>query len=84
MVLEIAFSDVREQTNEVTSYIDASMIYSAEDRQYNYLRQEKKGNLKGRLTKDGRWMLPVSADPKDGCNQPEEVTQSRYCFRAGV
>jgi len=75
--------DAREQTNEATSYIDGSQIYGSDETGAKYLRQFKKGNLKGRLSTDGRWLLPISSDPKDGCNQPEEVRHSRYCFRAG-
>lgn len=48
------------------------------------LRAHFGGNLRGRLHQDGRWMLPISADPKDGCNRDELIKQSRYCFKAGM
>ena len=84
IIMLFFLSDAREQTNEATSYIDGSQIYGSDETGAKYLRQFKKGNLKGRLSTDGRWLLPISSDPKDGCNQPEEVRHSRYCFRAGI
>lgn len=47
------------------------------------LRAHINGNMRGRLYQDGRWMLPISPDPKDGCNRDELIKQSRYCFKAG-
>ena len=47
------------------------------------LRAHVKGTLRARLHHDGRWLLPISPDPKDGCNQDELIKQSRYCFKAG-
>lgn len=47
------------------------------------LRAHINGNMRGRLYQDGRWMLPISAEPKDGCNRDELIKQSRYCFKAG-
>ena len=70
--------------NQATSYIDGSMIYGSSLTEANYFRQKKNGNLKGRLSEDGRWMLPIEVNPKDGCNRPEEISKSRYCFRAGI
>lgn len=47
------------------------------------LRAHVNGNMRGRLHQDGRWMLPISPEPKDGCNRDELIKQSRYCFKAG-
>lgn len=47
------------------------------------LRAHVNGNMRGRLYQDGRWMLPISPEPKDGCNKEELIKRSRYCFKAG-
>jgi hypothetical protein len=47
------------------------------------LRAHINGNMRGRLFQDGRWMLPISDKPNDGCNKDELIKQSRYCFKAG-
>lgn len=47
------------------------------------IRAHERGTLRARLNHDGRWLLPISLDPKDGCNREEFIKQSRYCFKAG-
>lgn len=34
-------------------------------------------------TPDNRTLLPVSTDPKDGCNEFEMNSKGKYCFESG-
>lgn len=76
--------DGREQFNQASAYIDGSMIYATTHLESNVrLMSHTNGNLRARLNVDGRWMLPIDKDPKDGCNREEQMNISRYCFKAG-
>lgn len=74
----------REQMNQVTSFIDGSVVYSADEDSVKKLRDMKNGTMKVFVTTDGRNLLPQSDDLNDGCNQDEEERNGRYCFMTGT
>ena len=75
----------REQMNQNTAYIDASMVYGTTHLEANVkLRVHERGYVRSRLNEDGRWMLAISPDPNDGCNRPEFMTKNRFCFKSGT
>ena len=54
-------------------------------RAHFFFPSQPRGFLRGKLNQhDGRWLLPISTEPKDGCNRDELIKQSRYCFKAGT
>ena len=70
--------------NQATAFIDGSMIYGTTHLEGNVrLRVKQNGYLRSRLFSDGRWLLPISLDPLDGCNRPDYINKSRYCFKSG-
>ncbi|KAF7988779.1 hypothetical protein HCN44_007089 [Aphidius gifuensis] len=73
----------REQLNQVTAFIDGSVIYGSDENTSNSLREFKFGRLKMFKTPDGRSLLPLSTDPYDGCNRDKERQRGRYCFISG-
>lgn len=73
----------REQLNQVTSFIDGSVVYSADEDMVKKLRDRQNGTMRVFVTIDGRTLLPQSEDSNDGCNQQEEEENGRYCFMAG-
>ncbi|XP_023309880.1 myeloperoxidase [Anoplophora glabripennis] len=73
----------REQLNQVTSFIDGSVIYGADEELAEKLRTFVNGTLRMFVTEDERALLPVSEDPSDGCNREEEEMKGRYCFLTG-
>lgn len=73
----------REQMNQATSFLDASVVYGTSQKMMDQLRTFEGGELKMLLAPDGRELLPVSTDPNDGCNQEEQLKQGRYCFLSG-
>lgn len=73
----------RQQMNQVSSYVDGSVVYGADDEKVRQLRTFQNGTLKMHLTEDGRELLPVSQDVGDGCNREEEMMKGRYCFMTG-
>lgn len=74
----------REQMNQVSSFIDASVIYGADEGTAIKLRTLSNGTLKMHLTEDNRELLPISTDMEDGCNREEEKEKGRYCFMTGM
>ncbi|XP_065352349.1 uncharacterized protein LOC135947188 [Cloeon dipterum] len=73
----------REQFNQVTPYIDGSVVYGADKNLESELRTFTDGLLVSSRSADGRELLPVDRTPKDGCNQAEEAAKGRYCFKSG-
>ncbi|RZC33028.1 peroxidase, partial [Asbolus verrucosus] len=73
----------REQMNQVTSFIDGSVIYGVDDDTVIELRTMQGGELLMYTTEDNRTLLPISTDLNDGCNRKTESDQGRYCFLTG-
>lgn len=73
----------REQLNQVSSFIDASLVYGNTPQLSQSLRTFQGGQLKMSHTPDGRTLLPISTIPNDGCNTEEENAKGRYCFMSG-
>ncbi|XP_055389236.1 chorion peroxidase isoform X2 [Condylostylus longicornis] len=73
----------REQFNQATAFIDASMVYGNTEEKINLLRSRTGGKLRMFRTPDNRDLLPLSNDPKDGCNQAKMNAQGKYCFQSG-
>ncbi|EFA11560.1 peroxidase isoform X1 [Tribolium castaneum] len=73
----------REQMNQVTAFIDGSVIYGVEEKTVGALRTMSGGELEMFVTSDNRTLLPVSKDLTDGCNRLEESRKGRYCFLTG-
>ncbi|KAJ3640254.1 hypothetical protein Zmor_003563 [Zophobas morio] len=73
----------REQMNQVTSFIDGSVIYSVEEETVRELRTMKGGELDMYVTWDNRTLLPASTNLRDGCNRKEEYKKGKYCFLTG-
>ncbi|BES90095.1 Animal haem peroxidase [Nesidiocoris tenuis] len=73
----------REQLNQVTSYLDGSVIYGSTTKLSKRLRSFSRGRLAVTYSADGKELLPISIDLSDGCNREEEANKGRYCFLAG-
>lgn len=74
----------RQQMNQVSAFIDGSVVYGADEEAARKLRAFEGGRLKMHVTEDGRELLPVSLDMGDGCNREEERKKGRYCFMTGT
>lgn len=73
----------REQLNQVSAFLDGSVVYGPNLNMTTELRSMQGGRLRMSLTPDGRTLLPYSSDPSDGCNQEQENARGRYCFASG-
>ncbi|XP_021930754.1 peroxidase-like isoform X2 [Zootermopsis nevadensis] len=73
----------REQLNQVSAFLDGSVVYGPSLSLTSQLRSKSGGRLRMSVTPDGRTLLPHSTDPSDGCNQKQEMAQGRYCFISG-
>ncbi|XP_046489875.1 peroxidase [Neodiprion pinetum] len=73
----------RQQLNQVSAFIDASVVYGATEPSAQYLREGVGGRLKMQVTPDNRTLLPPSENPNDGCNRILENLRGRYCFASG-
>lgn len=73
----------RQQLNQATAFIDGSVVYGSSDERIDMLRSQQDGLLRMFNTPDNRTLLPVSTDPKDGCNELEQNLKGRYCFESG-
>ncbi|CAH0563490.1 unnamed protein product [Brassicogethes aeneus] len=72
----------REQINQVSAYIDGSVVYGGSEESARSLRTLEKGKLR-MLEVEGRELLPVSENLTDGCNREVEYNKGRYCFVTG-
>ena len=68
----------REQINELTSYLDASMVYGSTKRKADQLRQHKRG----RMATGPDDTLPIDR-PGTDCLLPSRGHTDRRCFAAG-
>lgn len=73
----------RQQINQVSSFIDGSVVYGADEETVKKLRSFKGGKLLMYTTPENVTLLPISLDPDDGCNNYEENEKGRYCFMTG-
>ncbi|XP_034665646.1 chorion peroxidase [Drosophila subobscura] len=73
----------RMQLNQATAFIDASVVYGNLEQRQNQLRSFINGTLRMFLTDDGRELLPISANPADGCNRVQMTRLGKYCFESG-
>ena len=73
----------RQQMNQVSSYIDGSVIYGVDFDTVISLRTFNNGLLKTYKTSDNRTLLPISDKLNDGCHREEQRKLGRYCFMAG-
>ncbi|XP_076046647.1 salivary peroxidase/catechol oxidase-like isoform X2 [Oratosquilla oratoria] len=73
----------RDQLNQLTAYLDGSIIYGSTSEEMDNLRQHTDGLLKTQVTDDGRELLPPSNDSNDGCNLKTQMGWHRYCFQSG-
>ncbi|KAM7364650.1 peroxidasin homolog pxn-2-like isoform 2-T3 [Cochliomyia hominivorax] len=73
----------REQLNQATSFIDASMVYGNSDLRQKELRTLNNGLLRMYITNDSRELLPISTNPDDGCNRIAMIKEGKYCFESG-
>nr|XP_022915574.1 chorion peroxidase [Onthophagus taurus] len=74
---------VREQMNQVSSYIDGSVIYGPTQEVSSKLRTFQNGLFNVLITQDNRTLLPISHDLSDGCNRKEKIKDGKYCFMSG-
>ncbi|KAL9898512.1 peroxidasin homolog cardinal [Glossina fuscipes fuscipes] len=73
----------RQQLNQATSFIDASMVYGNSELRQQKLRTMINGTLRMFETSDGRQLLPISTTFDDGCNRAEMFREGKYCFESG-
>ncbi|XP_055636731.1 myeloperoxidase [Toxorhynchites rutilus septentrionalis] len=73
----------REQLNQATAFIDGSVVYGSDDDKVKRLRTDRDGKLAMFVTPDNRELLPLSTDPKDGCNEEAMNAAGKYCFESG-
>jgi peroxidase len=68
----------REQINQVTSYLDASVVYGSSEEEARDLRSFQGGRLRMQSNQANVWLLP----PADG-NHDCRANNKSGCFRAG-
>jgi len=73
----------RQQFNQITSFLDLSVIYGSSENQTGKLRVKKFGRMRAFYADDGRALMPILWDPKDLCNVDEEIEQAHFCFASG-
>ncbi|XP_058813496.1 myeloperoxidase [Topomyia yanbarensis] len=73
----------RQQLNQATAFIDGSVVYGSDDAKVEQLRSGVDGQLRMLRTQDNRELLPISADPADGCNEAQMNALGKYCFESG-
>ena len=75
----------REQINQITSYVDASMIYGSSQETADLLRNRSMGKgmlRRGEESSPGNYYLPYDATSSVDCNQGNHTGRS-LCFLAG-
>ncbi|KAF2884373.1 hypothetical protein ILUMI_21822 [Ignelater luminosus] len=77
------YLEPRQQLNQVSSFLDGSVVYGSHVNITNNLREFKDGKLKMYVTNDNRTLLPISNDLTDGCNREEQSKLGKYCFMTG-
>lgn len=80
---DISLSGPREQLNQVSAYIDGSVVYGGHSELVAELREFQGGRMTSSRAMDGRELLPTDIKPGDGCNQATEMQRGRYCFKSG-
>ncbi|XP_055533803.1 myeloperoxidase [Wyeomyia smithii] len=73
----------RQQLNQATAFIDGSVVYGSDEEKTKQLRSGIDGKLRMLTTPDGRELLPVSTDVRDGCNEEQMNAAGKYCFESG-
>ncbi|ALC47780.1 cd, partial [Drosophila busckii] len=73
----------RQQFNQATAFIDASVVYGNLEQRQRQLRTYINGTLRMYITDDGRELLPISSNAEDGCNRVQMTRQGKYCFESG-
>ncbi|CAB3240095.1 unnamed protein product [Arctia plantaginis] len=72
----------RQQLNQATAFIDASVVYGYSENTTVMLRTITGAQLR-MMKVGGRELLPASTDPHDGCNNAAMYAKGRYCFESG-
>lgn len=70
--------------NQVSSFLDGSVVYGNTPELSRELRSYQGGQLKMLDTADGRTLLPISTNLEDGCNREAENAKGKYCFMSGM
>ncbi|CAD6992610.1 unnamed protein product [Ceratitis capitata] len=73
----------RQQLNQATAFIDASVVYGSSEQRQRHLRTMLNGTMRMYITDDGRELLPLSTNLEDGCNRGEMAREGKYCFESG-
>ncbi|XP_074603840.1 uncharacterized protein LOC141857262 [Brevipalpus obovatus] len=75
----------RDQTNQVTAFLDGSAIYGSSEDESRIVRAQKSGLLKSQKVKQSgkEWELLPAMDGQHDCRGSNENVQGKGCFYAG-